>query len=59
VPAVRNAGVDKAALDAVLGTYRAGATVVSCGSTDWVFGLAGGDPLVERVTRNALDRLAG
>ena len=24
-----------------------------------VFGLAGGDPLVERVTRNALDRLSG
>jgi hypothetical protein len=43
---------------AVLGTYRAGGTVVSCGSTDWVFGLAGGDPLVEQITRNALDRLA-
>ncbi|HEY2734252.1 MAG TPA: N,N-dimethylformamidase beta subunit family domain-containing protein, partial [Polyangiales bacterium] len=43
---------------AVLGTYTAGGTVVSCGSTDWVFGLAGGDPLVERVTRNALDRLS-
>ena len=42
---------------AVLGTYTAGGTVVSCGSTDWVFGLAGGDPLVERVTRNALDHL--
>ena len=45
--------------NAVLGTYRAGGTVVSCGSTDWVFGLAGGDPLVERVTRNALTRLSG
>lgn len=45
--------------NAVLGTYTAGGTVVSCGSTDWVFGLAGGDPLVERITRNALDRLAG
>ncbi|HKU38603.1 MAG TPA: N,N-dimethylformamidase beta subunit family domain-containing protein [Polyangiales bacterium] len=44
--------------NAVLGTYTAGGTVVSCGSTDWVFGLAGGDPLVERVTRNALDRLS-
>ncbi|HMI92885.1 MAG TPA: N,N-dimethylformamidase beta subunit family domain-containing protein [Polyangiales bacterium] len=43
---------------AVLGTYTAGGTVVSCGCTDWVFGLAGGDPLVERVTRNALDRLS-
>ena len=44
--------------NAVLGTYTAGGTVVSCGSTDWVFGLAGGDPLVERVTRNALERLS-
>ena len=44
--------------NAVLGTYTAGGTVVSCGCTDWVFGLAGGDPLVERVTRNALDRLS-
>jgi hypothetical protein len=43
---------------AVLGTYTAGGTVVSCGSTDWVFGLAGDDPWVERVTRNALDRLS-
>jgi len=45
--------------NAVLGTFTAGGTVVACGSTDWVFGLAGGDPLVERVTRNALDRLSG
>jgi hypothetical protein len=45
--------------NAVLGTYTAGGTVVSCGCTDWVYGLAGGDPLVERVTRNALDRLSG
>jgi hypothetical protein len=44
--------------NSVLGTYTGGGTVVSCGSTDWVFGLAGGDPLVERVTRNALDRLS-
>jgi len=45
--------------NAVLGTYRAGGTVVSCGSTDWVFGLAGGDPLIDRVTRNAITRLSG
>lgn len=44
--------------NAVLGAYTAGGTVVSCGSTDWVYGLAGGDPLVQRVTRNALDRLS-
>ena len=45
--------------NAVLGTFTAGGTVVSVGSTDWVFGLAGGDALIERVTRNALDRLSG
>lgn len=44
--------------NAVLGSYRAGGTVVSVGSTDWVFGLAGGDPLIDRVTRNAIDRLS-
>ena len=44
--------------NAVLGCYVAGGTVVSCGSTDWVFGLAGGDRLVEAVTRNALGRLS-
>ena len=32
-----------------------GGEVVTIGSTDWVFGLAG-DPLVGRVTRNILDR---
>ena len=44
--------------NAVLGTYTAAGTVVSCGCTDWVFGLAGGDPLVEQVTRNAFERLS-
>jgi hypothetical protein len=43
--------------NAVLGTYTAGGTVISCGSTDWVFGLAGGDALIERITSNALERL--
>lgn len=35
----------------------AGGTVVTVGTTDWVFGL-GTDPSVEQVTRNALRRLA-
>ena len=34
---------------------ESGGEVVTIGSTDWVFGLAG-DPLVGRVTRNILDR---
>jgi len=40
---------------AVLGTYTCGGTVFTTGCTDWVHGL--GDPAVERVTRNVLDRL--
>ena len=40
---------------AVLGTYTAGGTVVTSGCTDWAYGL--GDPLVDRITRNILDRL--
>ena len=43
--------------NAVLGAYTAGGTVVTSGCTDWTYGVAGGDPLVQRVTRNILDRL--
>lgn len=43
---------------AVLGTYTAGGTVFTCGSTDWAHGLAGGDAAVQRITRNLFDRLA-
>jgi hypothetical protein len=42
---------------AVLGTYTRGGTVVTAGSTDWAHGLRGGDPVVERMTKNLLDRL--
>jgi hypothetical protein len=44
---------------AVLGTYTSGGggVVVTSGCTDWAYGVAGGDPLVQRVTRNLLDRL--
>ncbi len=42
---------------AVLGTFSPGGTVVTSGCTDWTFGLAGGDPLVEQITRSLLDRL--
>ena len=44
---------------AVLGTYTSekGGTVITAGSTDWAHGLRGGDPVVERVTRNILMRL--
>jgi hypothetical protein len=42
----------------VLGTYTRGGTVVTTGSTDWAHGLRGRDPMVERITRNVLDRLS-
>src|SRR6478735_8534849 len=34
-------------------------TVVATGCTEWAWGVAGGDPAVERVTRNLLGRLGG
>lgn len=45
--------------NAVLGTWSspAGGTVVTTGCTDWTYGLAGNDPLVEQVTDNLLRRL--
>ena len=43
---------------AVLGVYTRGGTVVTVGSTDWAHGLAGGDPVVSRITANVLDKLA-
>jgi hypothetical protein len=42
---------------AVIGCYTRGGTVFSAGTTDWAYGLAGHDPIVERITRNVLDRL--
>jgi hypothetical protein len=43
--------------NAVLGAYVRGGTVVTVGSTDWSHGLRGGDPTVDRITRNVLERL--
>jgi hypothetical protein len=43
---------------AVLGLYERGGTVFTAGTTDWAHGLRGGDPAVERITRNILDRLS-
>ena len=42
----------------VLGVYTRGGTVFTCGSTDWAHGLRGKDSMVERITRNILDRLS-
>jgi hypothetical protein len=43
---------------AVLGLYQRGGAVFTVGSTDWAHGLRGGDEVVERVTRNVLERLS-
>jgi hypothetical protein len=42
---------------ACLGIYTRGGTVVTAGSTDWAHGLRG-DPIIERITANILDRLS-
>ena len=44
--------------NACLGVYTQGGTVFTSGSTDWSHGLRGGDKIVDRVTRNVLDRLS-
>ncbi len=45
---------------ACLGVYTKpqGGTVFTSGTTDWAHGLRGGDPEVERITKNILDRLS-
>ena len=44
--------------NAVLGVHQRGGTVFTCGSTDWADGLRGGDPMVDRITRNILEKLS-
>ena len=45
---------------AVMATFTVpgGGTVFNAGVIDWAFGLKHGDPVVERITRNVLNRLA-
>ncbi|HYN35141.1 MAG TPA: N,N-dimethylformamidase beta subunit family domain-containing protein [Ilumatobacteraceae bacterium] len=55
------AGVERIAHGhAILGTYVSpgGGTVITSGSTDWVWGLAERDRHVEQITRNILNRLS-
>jgi hypothetical protein len=42
---------------AVMGVHQPGGTVFTAGSTEWAWGLAEHDPVIERITRNLLDRL--
>ena len=44
--------------NAVLGIYERGGTVVTTGTTDWAHGLRGGDPVVERMTKNLIKKLS-
>jgi hypothetical protein len=41
-----------------MGLYTRGGTVFTAGTTDWSHGLRGGDPMVQQITRNLLDRLS-
>jgi hypothetical protein len=43
---------------AVMGIYQRGGTVLTTGTTDWAHGLRGGDAVIERITRNILDKLS-
>ena len=43
---------------ACLGLYTRGGTVFTAGTTDWSHGLKGGDPAVERITKNIIERLS-
>jgi hypothetical protein len=43
---------------AVMGVYTRGGIVFTTGTTDWAHGLRGGDEVVERITKNVLDRLS-
>jgi hypothetical protein len=45
---------------AVMASFRRGAgEVFNAGTTEWAHGLGAGDPFVERITRNVLDRFLG
>jgi hypothetical protein len=43
--------------NAVMGMHTPGGTVFTSGCTEWAYGLAHADPVIDRVTRNLLDRL--
>jgi hypothetical protein len=46
---------------AVMAAFRRGqGEIFNAGTTEWAYGLAAGNPFVDRITRNVLDRfLAG
>jgi hypothetical protein len=42
---------------AVMGVHEPGGVVFTSGCTEWAWGLAQRDPVIDRITRNVLDRL--
>jgi hypothetical protein len=44
---------------AVMGVHSPGGTVFTSGCTEWAWGLEQRDPVIERMTRNLLDRMLG
>ena len=40
----------------MMGVHEPGGFVFTAGTTDWVWGLTGADPVVEQITRNLMDR---
>ena len=42
---------------AVMGLHRPGGTVFTAGTTEWPWGCANRDPIIERITQNLLNRL--
>ena len=40
-----------------MGVHRPGGTVFTAGTTEWAWGCANRDPIIEQITRNLLDRL--
>ncbi len=42
---------------AMMGVHRPGGTVFTAGTTEWAWGLAGRDPVIERITKNLIERL--
>ena len=44
---------------ATMGVYQQGGTVFSAGTVDWIRAVAQRNPVVEQITQNVLDRLAG
>ena len=44
---------------ATMGVFEPGGFVFTAGTTDWACGLAGNSPIIERMTRNLIDRALG